>query len=386
MYASLVIDFTIIGHGADPALIDSAVDYVKIRAFSMPTSLLLGVLQAALLGAKDSVTPLIAILYSTIVNVIGDFLLVRVFRMGLQGAAIATLLAQWAATFALLGKARQRLVRDHSLGLWRKKQVNGANVNGASDNLVNSKSFLGFAAPVLTLILGKLAAFGFMTHIAAAVPGQPTPLASHQIILSLFFFVSPFMEVISQTAQTFVPPYLAPVSEYVASSDENTLQDPIVKPWLDSAFSLGNQLLKLGFISATVVASLASLVPAYFGGMLTSDPTVKNAVKPLAKYLWAGAFLTAPVAVSEGLLLARRELKYLAGVYVLSTAVLPRALLRVKDVGGGVEQVWACFAVFQLCRAGFFAGRIWGGPAINAIKSLFSKKTTVGEVSSLPVE
>lgn len=357
------------GHGANPALIDSAVDYVKIRALSLPTTLLLNVVQAALLGAKDSVTPLIAILYSTVVNVVGDFLLVRVFHMGLRGAAIATLLAQLAATFALLGPARKRLVRDHSFGLIKKKKI-----NGSSEGLVGSKAFLGFAAPVLTLILGKLAAFGFMTHSAAAVPGQPLPLASHQIILSLFFFVSPFMEVISQTAQTFVPPFLAPVTDYLAKSDKNSADDEIVKPWLDSAFKLGNDLMKLGFLSATVVASLASLIPAFFGGMLTSDPMVKNGVKPLAKYLWAGAFLTAPVAVSEGLLLARRELKYLAGVYVLTTALLPSALLRVKDIGGNVEQVWACFAVFQLCRAGFFAGRIWSGPAIRAITNLFGSK------------
>lgn len=275
-------------------------------------------------------------------------------------------------------------MRDRSLGLWKKKKpVNGAANDGS---LVSGRSFLGFAAPVLTLILGKLAAFGFMTHSAAAVPGQPTPLASHQIILSLFFFVSPFMEVISQTAQTFVPPYLAPVNDYVSGSDQKTANDPIVKPWLDSAFSLGTNLLKLGFMSATIVASLASLIPAYFGGMLTSDPVVKNAVKPLAKYLWAGAFLTAPVAVSEGLLLARRELKYLAGVYVLTTALLPSALLRVKNVGGSVEQVWACFAVFQLCRAGFFAGRIWSGSVLNAIANLFRKNPSGADKSSTPAQ
>jgi len=51
-----------------PGLLDGAVSYVMIRALSMPTTLLLGVLQAALLGARDSVTPLIAILYSTIVR------------------------------------------------------------------------------------------------------------------------------------------------------------------------------------------------------------------------------------------------------------------------------------------------------------------------------
>jgi Na+-driven multidrug efflux pump len=337
----------------------------------MPTSLLLGVVQAALLGAKDSVTPLISILYSTIVNVCGDYILVKHFNMGLQGAAIATVLAQWAATAALIGPARKRLVRDHSLGVWKKSK-------DESSDSVSGRTFLGFAAPVLTLILGKLAAFGFMTHSAAAVPGQPTPLASHQIILSLFFFVSPFMEVISQTAQTFMPPYLAPAIDRVtkkAKTDPkyDPSKDKVLQPWLDSAFSVGTSLLKLGFMMATVVASLASLIPAFCGGMLTSDKTVQEAVKPLAKYLWVGAFLTAPVAVSEGVLLARRELKYLALVYVLSTALLPPALIRVKVLGGSVEQVWACFAVFQLFRAGFFAGKIWSGSLIKGVASVFGK-------------
>jgi hypothetical protein len=52
---------------------------------------------------------------------------------------------------------------------------------------VTAKAFLKFAVPVLTLIVGKLAAFGFMTHAAAGLSGQPTTLAAHQIILSTFF-------------------------------------------------------------------------------------------------------------------------------------------------------------------------------------------------------
>lgn len=354
-----------------PGLLNSAVDYVNIRALSMPTSLLLGVLQAACLGAKDSVTPLISIVYSTVVNIVGDFLLVNRLGMGLRGAAIATTAAQWAATAALLGPARKRLVRDHSLGLWKKAD------SSKSSGTVSGKTFLGFAAPVLTLIMGKLAAFGFMTNSAAAVPGQPTPLASHQIILSLFFFASPFMEVISQTAQTFIPGYLAPIMDHVgrrreADPDYDETQDSAVQPWKDAAFDVGNALLKIGFSVGCVIASLASMVPAFRGGLLTSDTTVQQAVKPLAKYLFAGAFLTAPVAVSEGILLAKRELKYLALVYLASTALLPSALVRVKMIGGNVEQVWGCFAAFQLFRALAFGGRIWLPVFLRKMGSVFA--------------
>jgi hypothetical protein len=83
-------------------------------------------------------------------------------------------------------------------------------------------------------------------------------------------------------------------------------------------------------------------------------------VKPLAPYLLAGCFLTAPVAVAEGVLLAGRELKYLASVYLISTLLLPQGLLRIKKFQGPVSQVWGAFAAFQLFRALCFTGRIWG--------------------------
>jgi len=351
-----------------PGLLDAASDYVSIRALSMPTYLLLGVLQAALLGSKDSVTPLVAILYSTIVNVIGDYVLVNQLKWGLQGAAIATTAAQWVATLALVGPARRKLLHTHRLDLWKKKD----NGNGG----VSGRAFLGFAAPVLTLILGKLAAFGFMTNAAAAVPGQPTPLASHQVILSLLFFCSPFLEVISQTAQTFLPPYFAPVKDYVTrkkqqDSNYDVATDERAQRWLAAAQKVATQLLGIGMLTAGVVASIMSLIPAEFGNLITSDKVVQGAVKPLAKYLWMGAFFWAPVAVAEGVLLARLELKFLAGVYLLSTAMLPPALLQIKFRQGTVGQVWACFTVFQVFRALCFTGRIWGVPAVQ---QMFRKK------------
>ena len=66
------------------------------------------------------------------------------------------------------------------------------------------------------------------------------------------------------------------------------------------------------------------------------------------------------------------ELGFLAGVYLLSTALLPPALLQVKFRGGNVEQVWACFVVFQICRALCFTGRVWGGFALTR---LFHRRT-----------
>jgi Na+-driven multidrug efflux pump len=378
-----------------PGLLDAAADYVAIRSLSMPTTLLLGVLQAALLGAKDSVTPLIAILYSTVVNVIGDYILVSRCKMGLQGAAIATTVAQWASTLALLGPARRRLLSSStnpSLDLWKPKPKMDANGDpvAVAEGHVSGRAFLSFAAPVLTLILGKLAAFGFMTNAAAGVPGQPTPLAAHQIVLSLLFFCSPFLEVISQTAQTFLPPFLAPVYEHMnqqkaINPDYDSKKDVRATAWFTASHHVGTRLLGLSLVTALGIAGIASLVPAFFGNIITSDKTVQMAVKPLARQLFFGTLFWAPVAVSEGILLARRELSFLASVYLVSTALLPPALLMVKFRDGDVGQVWSCFVVFQIFRAICFTMRIWG-PGLWQRMGIMKKKSTTGSSNTINAE
>jgi len=57
--------------------------------------------------------------------------------------------------------------------------------------------------------------------------------------------------------------------------------------------------------------------------------------------------MLAPVAVCKGVLLARRELGFLAGVDAVRTALLPPVLFRMKRSGGTVAMIWNAFAVFQ---------------------------------------
>lgn len=329
---------------ASKVILEPATKYVHVRALSMPTSLLSGVLQAALLGSKDSVTPLIAVVASTIVNVIGDFILVVRLAKGAYGAAVATLAAQWAGTICMIPAAKKKLLMKST----SEQKL---------EYKVSSKSFLSFAAPVVTLILGKLAAFGMMTHVAAALPGEAA-LASHQIVLSLFFFISPFLEVLSQTAQTFLPAYAIE-------------QTPIFK--LEGK-KLAARLLRLGMIAGMMIATIAASIPFFFPMMLTNDKLIQSAVRPLAIPLLLGGLLTAPVAISEGVLLARRELKYLASVYVLSTIAFPFGLFKLKSTGGPVSNVWYGFVIFQLFRALCFTGKIWGREFISKIGSTLGFK------------
>ena len=336
----------------DNSILDPAATYVAIRALSMPTALLAAVLQAALLGAKDSVTPLVATITSTVVNLFGDLLCVFKLGMGSKGAAIATLAAQLAGTAAMIRPARNKLLAPADISPEERAR--------AGSTKVSSLSFLQFAAPVLTLIMGKIAAFGIMTHVAAAVPGEAS-LAAHQIVLSLFFFISPFLEVISQTAQAFLPQF------FTEMDDER---------YRSRADALSSRMLQIGLGVGAVVTFVAASMVRFFPGILTNDAAVQAAVKPMALPLALGGLLTAPVAVSEGILLARRELGFLASVYVLTTALFPFIVFRVKKAQGPVVHVWACFAGFQLFRAACFTGRIWIPKLLGKMRGAGKAQTT----------
>ena len=170
---------------------------------------------------------------------------------------------------------------------------------------------------------------------------------------SLFFFASPFLEVISQLAQSFLPSYS------VLPTDRNGKVTADVLEWKKASNTLVARLEKYGIFVGALLATVVATIVTYAPGIVTKDASVQAAVATLATALGAGAFLTAPVAVSEGTLIARSDLAYLSSVYFVSTALLPPVLRRIRSGGGAVQQVWICFALFQLFRSFCFLGRIW---------------------------
>ncbi len=173
--------------------------------------------------------------------------------------------------------------------------------------------------------------------------------------------MSPFLEVISQTAQTFLPQFY--VKKTAAFNSE--------------AQALAARLLRLGVYVGAVVAFAASAIPRFLPFILTNDAMVQASVKPLALPLFLASLLTAPVAVSEGILLARRELKFLAGIYVMSTILFPFGLFKLKKSGGPVSNVWYGFVLFQLFRGACFTGKLWGRPFIAKVMSKLGMKRKV---------
>lgn len=78
--------------------------YSRVRILGAPASIAAMVLQAACLGARDSVTPLGVVLVASALNAGGDWLTVCRLGMGVFGAGAATAAAE-VVSMVLLGFA-----------------------------------------------------------------------------------------------------------------------------------------------------------------------------------------------------------------------------------------------------------------------------------------
>ena len=75
-------------------LLHTATQYVSVIIAGLVVTLLYDVLSATLRAIGDTVTPLIVLAVSVVLNIGGDLLLIVVLHMGVLGAAVATVLSQ----------------------------------------------------------------------------------------------------------------------------------------------------------------------------------------------------------------------------------------------------------------------------------------------------
>ncbi len=78
-------------------ILDQAVSYVRIVFMGIPFLLLFNLVSSVLRAVGDTKTPLTFLIVSSILNIFLDLLLILVFRLGVAGAAIATVTSQGAA-------------------------------------------------------------------------------------------------------------------------------------------------------------------------------------------------------------------------------------------------------------------------------------------------
>jgi Na+-driven multidrug efflux pump len=344
---------------AGATVVKHALTYIRIRGIGVPAGLVMMTAQAACLGNRDSVNPLVAVALSSLINLFGVLLLVTVLGTGIAGAAWATTVSQLLGLWMLLRVvARMAMATSvsvdsssassppmNSVSAAIRSLLPGAGLIIAVPTLKELRKFFGFAGPIFFALLGKIACYSMMTHVATT--RGALALAAHQVMLGIFFCFCPFVDCMSQTAQSFLP------SLFRRRASTNPLESRAAAA---AASSLMCRLFMLNGLIGSLCGLGVFLLPTYLPQIFTSSPAVAALLREAAPFGALAMVGHGMVCASEGMLLADRRVHFLAGAYGVSTFLMPAILHWVKQNPSlrGVRPIWAVFVGFQVIRSSSF--------------------------------
>ncbi|MFT6143523.1 MAG: MATE family multidrug resistance protein [Myxococcota bacterium] len=316
--------------GADAELIGPTVEYLRIRALAAPAVLAITAGNGAFRGYSDTRTPLWLTLGLSLVNLIGDIVLVLGFGWGIAGAAWATVFAQYlgAAGFlvALLGHRR------HALGLvleWPQ--------------WVSMRRLIGVGSVMSIRTFALVGTLTFGTSLATRM--GPVTIAAHQIATQLWLLFALFIDALALSGQILV-------------ADHMGRHRP------DLARAVSSRLLVFGSLFGVIFAGVVLVGGPFWPWFFDLEPDVTLA---LGSVLWIVALmqpLNAAVFVGDGVFMGARAFGWLAGVMVF-TAVCTGTAFAVTWVGEyGLVGLWWSMVVMILARALGLGARWWGPWAI----------------------
>eukprot|EP00427_Karlodinium_veneficum_P005043 CAMPEP_0169175022 /NCGR_PEP_ID=MMETSP1015-20121227/64959_1 /TAXON_ID=342587 /ORGANISM="Karlodinium micrum, Strain CCMP2283" /LENGTH=596 /DNA_ID=CAMNT_0009249123 /DNA_START=326 /DNA_END=2116 /DNA_ORIENTATION=+ len=312
--------------------------YVKIRALSFPAALVLMSAQAACLGAKDSTSPTLATLLASVVNIVGDVVLVLgPLAMGIAGAAWATVGCQIAAAAMLLRTLRRKglLDRESFFKVPSRQDV---------------KRFFAFAGFIFVLFTKQIVYN--QAVVLASILGTAAG-AAHQCLYSLFRVCCTLGDVTGATAQAFLPRY------YV--TDEET-----GKVSFNAAAAGGTMKRIVGMTAIVAVCNtlITFAVPLLKPGFFTADKEVISLFRRAAPFAAAGLLMHPTVVGMEGCLLATKDIRWLATNYAATGALSVLAAYLLLNIPFfqmrlNVNTIWIYLATYQVVRFFTFIWRLF---------------------------
>ena len=223
-------------------------------------------------------------------------------------------------------------------------------------------SLLKFAGPIFFIILLKVMCYSQMT-LRASDMGMLS-LASHNVLLRIFFFYTTFGDALSQAAQTFLPKVMYGGPESKGATDISKAANREERRTRVKA-TLGRMLL-LGGTLAVLNSGLSRLILSNCGGWFTSDAGIFGMIgSKNSRFLSLSVLLHSFVMLFEGGIMASGPsgLMYLLKSYMATFVLLTGALKYGASDLGGVWKVWFGFQVVRLFQ---FGARVWKKTVIGS--------------------
>jgi len=313
--AAAVPLLTLVGAARDT--LGDAETYLRIRALALPALMVINVGHGAYRGFQDTKTPLFVTVGLNLVNLVLDPILIFGAGMGIAGAAIATVIAQWLGAlyfgFLLFSRHRARLqVGFRGLAVRDLRPLAGA----------------GAALIVRTGAL--LATLALATAVAARI--GIVEVAAHQVAVNLWIFLALVVDALAIAGQ-------AMIGRHLAAGDT-----PL-------AHLIATRLLYLGLLGGVGLALVLAVAAPFLPRVFTDDAATLAAIGTVYPFVVLMQPINAVVFVWDGLAIGARSFDYLAGSMVVSAAAASAVLLLVRPLGWPLAGVWLGIMVLMLSRA-----------------------------------
>jgi putative MATE family efflux protein len=324
----------VLAGGATPAQHDALL-WLRIASLGAPFVLITAAGQGWLRGFQDTRTPFIVLGISNLLSVCLSLLLVQGAGMGIEGSAVANVVAQVAAggTFIVL------LIRRHAPLAPSLERIRGQ-LRAARDLALRTASF--FAA--------------FTTAAAVAARMGDAQLAAHQIGFQLWILIALALDAIAIAAQSLIGSLLG--------SGE-----------VDAAWALGRRLLRYGAVFGSAIAVLLVVLHGVIPPLFTNDHRVHQQASVLWPWLVAMMPFAGVLFALDGVLLGAGDLAFMRNVTALAAfgGFLP-LVLATSVWGLGLGGIWAALSLFIGIRllAGVlhWRGRAWLVPGTLTVDGM----------------
>lgn len=306
-----------------------ASDYTSIRLASAPAVLLTLVVTGWFIGAGDTRRPLATVAVVATINIVLDATFVAGFGWGAQGAAVATVIAEWvglAVALWLWWRMAGPEVRA-SVSRWRGR---GLRTGWTALMSMNRDIFLR------TLILYSVITFvtAYGSHIS------PTVLAANAILMQLMYLASYGQDGYAAAAESMA-------AREIGERDVRGLHRAVAAATLP-AFAIGGAFTLAYLLAGPAFIAILTSLPDVTDAALAALPWV--AVLPLAS---AGAYLF------DGVFLGSGKVGWMVLGMAASAVIFALAWWLGSTTDDPNGNLWRAFAIFNFARGGTLALAYW---------------------------
>jgi len=312
--------------------------YLQIRSLAAPAVLFLGVAEGAFRGFTDTTIPLMASLLATVTNIILNPILMFSMKMGVGGAAAATVISQYAAAILYgIFLFKRKMILNSRLQFC--KDTSSTKIGSTHREKGNISSTIFWANLSMMAKQGSLLfAWTFATACATRLGHEH--VAAHQIALSLWLFFVLIIDGAVVSAQILMS---KAYGAFLRESESHVMPEYSTNKNAHVASSRRDMKTLTCFMTlvAIVQGSLSMGSILWFGkyapNMFTTDIHVKGHLMALIPHLAWQQVLISLVLVLESLIVGANQFELLALGTTFSTLI---AMKNIRDATT-IVSIWS---------------------------------------------